>query len=141
MLRLIPVMLMALVCGAAQGQSLYKCTVKGKVTYSGAPCKEGQEKAIDVPAAPQADTNLAQEREREKVALSNLEKARSERETQEKGQRVDHGAVAHEQRCAKLRLEKQQADANAEGAPGRLKASRADRAQRAGDALAVECQP
>jgi len=140
MRRLLPVLLMAIFCGTAHGQSLYKCTVKGKITYSGAPCKQGQEKAIEVPPAPPVDTRLAQEREREKDALSTLEAARGQRETVAARQQVDRGAAARDEHCIKLRLEKKQADQLAEGAPGKLKAAQRERARQMGEALALECQ-
>ena len=140
MLRTISILLLAAACANASAQSLYKCTVKGKVSYSGEPCKEGQSKAIAVPAKPEADPALADELQRQKVALTNLEKARGVREAQEQRRQVDRSAIVHEQRCAKLRLDQQAADANAERAPGHLKAALRDQAQHLAEALASECR-
>jgi hypothetical protein len=140
MLKKLPLLLLALCCAAAQGQSLYKCTVKGKITYSGAPCKEGEEKAIDVPPVPEVDTKLAAERERQKVALTSLENARSEREKLERKQQGERGVAVNEQRCAKLRQDQQTAEENANSAPGKLKASLREKALRMGEALAQECK-
>jgi hypothetical protein len=139
-MRTISILLLAAVCANASAQSLYKCTVKGKVSYSGEPCKEGQMKTIAVPAAPEADPALADELKREKVALTNLEKARGVREAQQQRRQVDRAAIVREQRCARMRLDKQAADTNAERAPGHLKAALRDQAQHLAEALASECQ-
>jgi hypothetical protein len=139
MLRLLSILLLSAACAGAGAQSLYKCTVKGKVSYSGEPCKEGQTKAIAVPAAPEADPALADELKREKVALTNLERARDVREAQQQRRQVDRAAIVHEQRCARMRLDQQAADTNAERAPGHLKAALRDQAQHLAEALAAEC--
>jgi hypothetical protein len=141
MLRTIPALLLAATCCGAGAQSLYKCTVEGKVTYSGAPCKEGAEKTLSVPAAPAPDLERAKDLKREKAALATLQKARSAREDKEQRRlaQAERGASARDQRCAKLRLEKQWADDSADKAPGFNKATLKLKAQRMGEAMAVEC--
>ena len=138
--RLIQVLLLAAMCGGASGQSLYKCTVNGKVTYTGAPCKEGQMKAIDVPPRPVADPMREQELARQKVALTNLEQARALRESQEQKRQVDRDATAREQQCAQLRLEKQTADENANQGAVAARPALREKALHLGEALAAQCK-
>lgn len=139
MLRIIPAILMAAACAGASAQSLYKCTLDGKITYSVAPCKEGTMKAIEVPPAPKPNPNREQELKREAVALAALQKARAEREAA--AQQTDNlqAKAAREQRCSALRAEVLQAEQNAVGAPGALKASRRAEAEKKAEAMAAEC--
>ncbi|MES2319020.1 MAG: DUF4124 domain-containing protein [Pseudomonadota bacterium] len=141
MLRIVLISLLAAACAGANGQALYKCTVKGKVTYTGAPCTAGAAKAIAVDAAPVPDPDRAEKLKREKTALATLQKAREKRE--EKAQREEiaamRGAGAHERRCAKLQLENKLAQEDADRAAGFDKEALKLKAQRKGEAFAVEC--
>lgn len=139
MLRIIPAILMAAACGGASAQSLYKCTLNGKITYSVAPCKEGTMKAIEVPPAPKPDPNREAELKREAVALAALQKARAEREAVEQHTENQQAKSAREERCAALRAEVQQAEQNAAGAPGHNKANLRAQAQKKAEAMAAEC--
>ena len=138
--RLIQVMLLAAMCGGASAQSLYKCTVNGKVTYTGAPCKEGQTKAIEVPPAPKTDPAREQDLQRQKVALSKLERARSLREDQERERQVERAATANEQQCAQLRLDKQAADESANQGAVAARPAKREKAELLGEALAAQCK-
>jgi hypothetical protein len=139
MLRIIPAILIAAACGGASAQTLYKCTLNGKITYAVAPCKEGTMKTIEVPPAPKANPNREQELKREAVALAALQKARAEREALEQHTETEQAKGAREQRCAALRTEVQEAEQNAAGAPGPLKASRRAEAEKKAEAMAAEC--
>jgi hypothetical protein len=140
MQRLIQVMLLTALCGGASAQSLYKCTVNGKVTYTGAPCKEGQMKTIEVPPAPKADPVLAQELVRQKAALATLEAARTAREAQEQKREADRATAAHDQLCTQLRLDKQAADERANGGLPATRPALREKAQELGEALAAQCK-
>ena len=138
--RLLQVLLLVTMCAGASAQSLYKCTVNGKVTYTGAPCKEGQMKAIEVPPAPKTDPAREQELQRQKVALTKLERARSLREDQEQKRQVERAATAHEQQCAQLRLDKQAADENANQGAVAARPAKREVAEQLGEALAAQCK-
>lgn len=139
MLRIIPAILMAAACGGASAQSLYKCTVNGKISYSVAPCKEGTMKTIDVPPAPKHNPNREQELKREAVALTALQKARAEREAVDQRNDTEQANSGREQRCAALRAEVQQAEQQAAGAPGFNKANLRAQAEKKAEAMAAEC--
>lgn len=139
MLRIIPVLLMVAVCGGANAQELYKCTVNGKVTYSVAACKEGTMKAIPVPPAPKPDPNRGDALKREQAALAALQQARAEREAKEQRAEQQSSTAARTERCAKLRAEKQVADENASRGPGFNRANLRNKADQIGEVLAAEC--
>jgi hypothetical protein len=139
MLRTMLIWLMACAAHGASAQSLYKCTVDGKVSYSVAPCKQGTMKAIEVPPAPPRDPAREKELKREQAALAQLQSARLQREEQELRGLTPRADNAFEQRCAKLRTQKQWADDNAERAPGANKAALRKKARRLGESIAAEC--
>lgn len=139
MLRTIPVLLMAAFCGGASAQEMYRCTIKDKVTYSAAPCKEGTMKAIPVPPAPKADPQRSETLRRQQATLAALQQARMERESKERKAEIQSINSAKEERCAQLKAEKMAADDNAAQGPGFNRASRRVRAEKIGEALAAEC--
>lgn len=142
MYRIIPVILMAVACGAASAQSMYKCTVNGKITYTGAPCTAGDMKVVEVPKAPPADpVRLEEKLRREKTALTRLEKARQERETKLAKANTDSSLAANDAKCTKRREELALALQNADRAPGFKRASMREAAARMGEALQAECGP
>lgn len=139
MYRIISLILMVAACGAASAQSMYKCTVNGKITYTGAPCTSGQMKVVIVPDLPESDPGREKGLRREKFALDKLEKARAARESTEVATAGLGTLASNDARCAKLRLEVQLATRNAERAPGFKKASMRETAARMGEAVKTEC--
>ena len=139
MYRIISLILMSAACGAASAQSMYKCTVNGKITYTGAPCTSGQMKVVAVPEAPEADPGRERSLRREESALNKLEKARAARESNEVVGLNQNTLASNDARCAKLRREVQLATQNAERAPGFKKASMRETAARMGEAVKAEC--
>ena len=141
MLRLIPALLMVAFCTGANAQSLYKCTDKdGRITYSGAVCKEGEMKAIEVPKAPPVDPGRAAATlQRQRTELAKLEQERAKREALERRSEVADNTAAKTARCAAMRKDQQVAEENAERAPGFKKASMREQARLAGEALKTEC--
>ncbi|MBP1202042.1 hypothetical protein JOD97_000056 [Duganella sp. 1411] len=127
---------------AAQAQSVYKCTLDGKVSYSDMPCPAGAA-ASPMPAVPATPAGAAASADllRMQTESAALRKARQKTEEREalEAERAARRAAAQRKRCAKLALAKQWADEDARGAsPANLAKARL-RAKRAGESLAVEC--
>ena len=59
-MKLLPLVLLACALPGA-AQSLHKCTLDGKVTYSQTPCERGDATTIAVPDAPRPDPAAAAE--------------------------------------------------------------------------------
>ena len=138
--RIILATLIAAACGAASAQSMYKCTVNGKITYTGAPCTSGDMKVVDVPKMPKTDPVRAEEKlQREKSALARLEKARQERETKQLKATNDSSLASNDAKCTKRREELALALQNADRAPGFKRASMRESAAKMGEALQAEC--
>jgi hypothetical protein len=109
---------LCLLAGAAQADTIYKCSSDGKVTYSQTPCATGATSSVlDVPAAPARDSAAAAELQRQKSEADALQKARQKREAKEDREAAKSAAVAaaHRKKCAKLALEKKWADDEARG--------------------------
>lgn len=106
MLRLtylvLPLALLASQSASAAGQSLYKCRIDGKLTYSGSPCKGAPSTAIPVPEAPPAPANLEQNIKRQKTESAKLQKERESREAVAQGDQATDARLAEmrRQRCA-----------------------------------------
>jgi len=127
---------------AAQAQSVYKCTLDGKVSYSDMPCP-ADAASSPMPAVPATPAGAAASADllrmqTESAALRKTRQKAEEREALE-AERAARRAAAQRKRCAKLALAKQWADEDARGAsPANLAKARL-RAKRAGESLAVEC--
>lgn len=95
-------LLMASHNASAAGQTLYKCRIDGKLTYSGAPCKGAPSTAIAVPEAPPAPANLEENLKRQKTESAKLQKERESREAIEQGEQASDARLAElrRQRCA-----------------------------------------
>lgn len=143
MLRLMPVLALSLLCSAASAQSLYKCRIDGKLTYSGAPCKEAPSTAIEVPEAPDKAPGAANadDLKRQQAISAKMAKERHVREAQDERLQAAASRVAAKrlERCAKLRLEKKWADEKAGRAASLDKEPLAEKARHMGEALAIEC--
>jgi hypothetical protein len=127
---------------AAQAQSVYKCTLDGKISYGDTPCPAGaasspMHAAPATPAGATASADLLR-MQTESAALRKARQKTEEREALE-AERAARRAAAQRKRCAKLALTKRWADEDARGAsPANLDKARL-RAKRAGESLAVEC--
>lgn len=126
----------------AHAQTVNKCTLDGKVTYSEMPCPANAVAAtLAVPAAPTPAVDPAEELARQKAESARLEKARHQREAiDERAQAHAAEAAAHrKQQCDKLRLHKKWADEDLKSAS----IANADRARlhakRSAEALTLEC--
>jgi hypothetical protein len=127
---------------AAYAQTVYKCTVDGKVSYSDAPCPAGAGVAtLAAPAVPRADPTIARDLKRQQKQADTLEKARQKREDRDERESARAAQAANVQRkkCDKLKLNKRWADDDARRATGQATEAARLRAQRAGEAMALEC--
>lgn len=131
----------ALASGASQAQTVHKCTVDGKVTYTEQPCQSGAGSVIAVPDAPPPNPEAAADLKRMRKEAAALERARHKREAADDRelQQAARAAQARSKQCAKLRLEKKWADEDVRGATVQNLERAKIKAQRAADRLALEC--
>lgn len=140
MLRTFAVIAACTLAPAALAQTVYKCTVDGKITYGDQPCASGTSVALPVPAAPASPPDASV---RERQALAQLERARLARTMQEErdAARARRAAASRYQKCARLRLHRKWAEEDAARATGAAAESARRRARRQAEAMAVECPP
>lgn len=131
---------LGLLMSSAGAQTIYKCTVDGKISYGQSPCAGG--KALDVPAAATQDGAAAgAELARQQRLSQQLERERHRKEAREarEDQRQDRAAALRQRQCAKLALNRKWADEDARRASaGQADAARL-KARRAAEQLALEC--
>lgn len=144
MVRAFAVLAIWAACGAAGAQTIYKCTVKGKVSYGEKPCEAGAQRTIEVPAAPPADPELAARLARQKALAESLEGERQEAAAH--NARVPRRAAApatspQQQRCDKMRLQLKWLEEDLRKTAGPATEPLRLKAQRQAEALAVECRP
>jgi hypothetical protein len=132
-------LLCALVPGAG-AQTIYKCSVGGKVSYGERPCEDGKASTLAVPPAPDPTAAAAQSQQ-EKARLAELQKERAARETREEKdrERAARAAATVRQKCERLRLQSKWADEDATRAGKATAASARLKAKRQAEALAVQC--
>jgi hypothetical protein len=137
---MLKLLFLAMLCGSASAQTLYKCSVGGKITYSGKPCA-GKVTEIEVPPAPAPNPDAAKELARDKTQSARLQKERQAREAQEQRDQalLDRTAGARAQRCAKLRLQKKWADEEAGKAVNTRREAAQDKARKQAELMALEC--
>ena len=126
----------------AYAQSVYKCTADGKTTYGDTPCAAGaQASTLEAPAAPSRDATAAATLRRQQKQADALEKTRLKREEREErdAARASQAAGVQRKKCDKLKLNKRWADDDARRATGQATEAARQRAQRAGEAMALEC--
>ena len=142
MMRFLP-LLAACLLTSALADPVYKCTQDGKTSYSDHPCARGR--SVELPPAagirPEGAESVTT---RDARTLLELEKLRIAREKQQA--RIDkanarqaRAAGAHRKQCARLNLRKRWAEEDVTRLTGRAKVAAQRRAQRATEALAVEC--
>ena len=126
----------------AYAQTVYKCQADGKTTYSDAPCPAGADAStLEAPAAPPRDAAAATALRRQQKQADALEKARLKREERDErdAARVSQAAAVQRKKCDKLKLNKRWADEDARRATGQATEAARLRAQRAGEAMSLEC--
>ncbi|MYM36713.1 DUF4124 domain-containing protein [Duganella sp. FT94W] len=141
-MKLLIVVLLWAAAMAAHAQSVYKCSVNGKVSYSDTPCPAGAQAAtLDMPAAPKADPAAARDLKRQQKQASSLEKARLKQQERDErdANRAAQTAAVQRKKCDKLKLNKRWADEDARRATGQASEGARLRAHRAGEAMALEC--
>jgi hypothetical protein len=131
-------LLYAAVAGA---QTVHKCTVDGKVSYSQQPCTVGTASVIAVPEAPAADPATAAELKRMRREGAALEKDRHKREQSDEreAERAGRAAAARHQKCEKLKLDKKWADDDLRRAQPQYEERARLKAQRATDKVKLSC--
>ena len=130
-------------CASAPAQPIYKCSSKGKVTYSEQPCSSGTQSMLDVPAPPPPDPELKDRLARQKALADSLDKERREASAQAaKAARPGSAARAapQQQRCDKLRLQLKWAQDDLRKTAGPATEALRIKAERQAEAMAVECQ-
>ena len=134
-------LLLALCAAAGNGaaQTVHKCTVDGKVTYTEQPCPGGT--VIAVADAPAPDKSAAAELKRAKQQADKLEKDRHKRDAadQREDAAASRAAAARHQKCEKLRLDKKWADEDLRRAQPQHEERARIKAQRAADKLNSSC--
>ena len=142
-MKTVAAIMLCAVAMAAQAQTVHKCTLDGKVSYSDQPCPAGAGAAavLDVQASPAADPDAIKAVRQQKKQADSLEKSRLKR--QEKDDREDakaaQAAAVQRKKCGKLKLNKQWADEDARSATGAAVETARLKARRAGEAMALEC--
>ena len=140
-MKTVAVVVLCAAAMAAQAQTVHKCTLDGKVSYSDQPCPAGAAAVLDVPSAPAADPDAIKAVRQQKKQADTLEKSRLKR--QEKDDREDakaaQAAAVQRKKCGKLKLNKQWADEDARSATGAAANAARLKARRAGEAMALEC--
>jgi hypothetical protein len=131
-----------LLCSATTGaQTVHKCTVDGKVSYSQQPCAGGTASVIAVPDAPAADPATQADLQRMRRESAALEKERHKREQADEREagRAGRAAAARHQKCEKLKLDKKWADDDLRRAQPQSEERARLKAQRAADKVKLSC--
>jgi len=138
--------MLAGLCAPAAAQTIHKCTVDGKITYSESPCPAGAASATElaVPAAPVPDPSSAAELARQKQQAADLEKERLKREARqdrelEKSAHSIRAVNAHAKKCAKLKSDKVAAEEEGKTVTIQNEGRARARIRRAAEAYALEC--
>jgi hypothetical protein len=132
-----------LLCALAPGagaQTIYKCSVGGKVSYGEQPCADGKATTLAVPPAPDAGAAAALLKQ-EKARLAAFQKERAARETREEKEheRAARAAANVRQKCERLRLQSKWAEEDAARAGKATAAAARLKAKRQAEAMAVQC--
>jgi len=145
MFRYLPMIAACLFSLGAHAQTVYKCSVDGKTSYSDRPCAHGASKTLPPPPAGISAADTLGPQGGDARTLLELEKMRMEREKQtardERDQaRLARAAHAKRQKCDKLRLRRKWAEEDlARTAHGPAHEAARIKARRQLETLAVEC--
>ena len=140
----------ALASLTAQAQSVYKCTLDGKVSYSDTPCASNAatSSTLPVPVSPAANPSAASDLQRLKKESAAIEKERQKaaqrevreaRDAERAAERETKRADVQRKRCAKLALTKQWAEEDARRATAANVDKARLRAKRVGETMQLEC--
>ncbi|MES2262262.1 MAG: DUF4124 domain-containing protein [Pseudomonadota bacterium] len=142
-MKILPPALIACACvfTPVQAQTIHKCTLDGKVTYTETPCQAGSASVLEVPAAPAADPGAAKELKRMQKESKVMEKDRLRHQAAQDraDERTNRANAAHQQKCAKLNLDKKWADEDLKGAQPQQEERARLKAQRAAEKLKLAC--
>jgi hypothetical protein len=145
MFRYLPFLAVYLFSASAYAQTVYKCSVDGKTSYSDRPCARGAANALPpLPAGISAADTLGPQGGDARTLLE-LEKARIAREKdsarEERDQaRLARAAQVKRQKCDKLRLRRKWAEEDlARTAHGPAHEAARIKVRRKAETLAVEC--
>lgn len=144
MFRLIPVLAvcaLSVPCSTAGTQTLYKCTINGKVAYGDQPCASGATVQLAVPKVPASAPASAEQLAHLKAAGLALEKVRLARELRDEREQLrwSRAAATRRQKCARLRLRHKWASEDLAHAEGARRESARIKVRRQAESLAVEC--
>ncbi|MEW6371576.1 MAG: DUF4124 domain-containing protein [Pseudomonadota bacterium] len=126
---------------AADANTIYKCTVNGRVSYGDQPCAAGTTAELAVRPAPPPDKAAAEKLASDRLRLAEFEKDRAAlamREERER-QRAAKAAGTLRQKCERLRLKQKWLEEDLRALRGEALANARLKAQRQAQALAVEC--
>ena len=136
-----PLLLLLAVALPAAAQTVNKCTVDGKVTYSQQPCERGQAGVVAVPEAPVPNPAAKSDLARQQNEAAKLEKARHKREAQQEREdaAASRAAGVRQRKCAKLKQDQKWAEEDARGATLQNTERTRIKAKRAADRYNLEC--
>jgi len=143
--RLLLILAASLLGTASQAQTVYKCSLDGKTSYSDRPCAAGASKPLPPPPSGISPSDTMGPQGGDARTLLELEKARIARDkAQEKEERAQakqsRAAHARRQKCERLRLRHKWAEEDlARTVHGPKHEAARIKARRQLDALAVEC--
>ena len=139
-MKLLPLLLLA-TCLPAGAQTLHKCTVDGKVSYSQQPCEKGVASTVAVPSAPAADPAAAAELKRQEREADKLAAQRRKKESREEREELAaaHAVASHNKKCKKLQMQQKWAEEDARGATLQNTERARLKAKRAADMTQLEC--
>ena len=145
MMRLLFLSAACLLSAAVHAQSVYKCTLEGKTSYSDRPCAQGASKALPPPPAGISPADTMGPQGGDARTLLALEKARIARENEAAKQEAaqakqNRAAHAKRQKCERLRLRHKWTEEDlARSVHGPKQEAARLKARRQREALAVEC--
>ncbi len=136
--------LLTLGAGQASAQTIYKCTVNGKISYGEAPCGAGAaQQQLAAPLLPPAPVAHPERNAKLRQDAEQLAQQRHRREAREEQaqQRADKKADRQRQKCDSLKLHRKWAaeDAAHDKNAGKDSARATLKARRADEKLALEC--
>ncbi|MTW12598.1 DUF4124 domain-containing protein [Pseudoduganella eburnea] len=136
----LPLLLLALALPAG-AQTMYKCTVDGKVSYSQQPCDKGVASTVAVPPAPPPDLAAAADLKRQEREADKLTTERRKREAREEREErtAARAAATQHKKCKKLQLQQKWAEEDARGATLQNTERARLKAKRAADMAHLEC--
>ncbi|NRR31218.1 DUF4124 domain-containing protein [Oxalobacteraceae bacterium] len=134
--------MLVLLANGAQAQTVYKCTVDGKISYSESPCAAGTGTVLAVPDAPAPPAPSAKaELKQLKKEADRLEKERHRKEAYEARDedRAARDADIRYKKCGQLRQKQKWAEEDARGATLQNSEAARRKARRAAETVALEC--